>query len=151
MPYSRKSTFVALDDRHAVEQDALGQPRFLPGEYEPVEIVACTAVAGDPNIWVPEVDVTYFIVAARVIASDSPMPLGTVAHWVNRLRFRGPHQLKEFLVEATGVPGKEHHRITADVVEFVVSAENPLAGVKLRLKVEDPKPSGYLHHVWKRV
>lgn len=148
---------MKLDERHASEQDALGQPRFEPGRYV-VELVKCSATAGDPAIWEGEKhEVLYYVVAAMIIEAygedGDPRPelIGVVAHWVNRLRFRGPHQLKEFLVEASGIWATEHHRITEDVVEFSVSDENPLEGVKLRLNVLPPKSSGYLHYEWKRV
>lgn len=145
-------TKVILDERHAVEQDAIGDgKRFAPGDYV-VEIVRCYSVDGDPEIWLPEEDVGYFIAECdgweEGGTGDEP-PVR--ASWVNRLRFSGPQQLKAFLAEALDVPAGQYGRITRSICVRVVGPENPLTGVQLRLTVQPPTKSGYMHHVWGRM
>lgn len=146
---------VTLDARHVAEQDAIGDGlRFAAGDYL-VKIVRCYAVDGDAEIWLPETSVTYFVCEMEAIGWDetqwagSPSPCR--ACWVNRLRFNGMAQLKVFLIEAFGISKSEHGEITEAICEKIVGAENPLAGVRLWLRVNSPKASGYMHHEWHRV
>lgn len=140
---------AVLDARHQAEQDLIGQPRFPTGDFF-VKITRCYAVSGDVQLWLPEEDITYFVVECRAMRVKAPVLMH--GNWVNRLRFNGHAQLKEFAVEAANLPVDRHDLVTEQVCEEIVSAENPLADVILRLHVGSPKqPSGYMHHRWGRV
>lgn len=147
VPKQRKH--ASLDARHQAELDAIGLPRFESGDFI-TRVIRCYAVAGDEAIWLPETDVTYFVVECRSVRPAAPVPM--TRSWVNRLRFNGHAQLKEFIIEAAGMAPARHDLITEAVCEEVVSDLNPLAGTILRLHVSPPKqPSGYMHHRWGRV
>lgn len=140
---------VTLDERHAAEQNAIGEgARFAPGDYL-VEIVRCYAVAGAEEIWLPEKDVTYFVAECDAFGERDPAHGPERASWVNRLRFNGFAQLKGFLAEAMA---KQVHEITEALCLEVTGAGNPLAGVRMQLRVQEPKggPGGYQHHQWRR-
>lgn len=144
---------VQLDERHAAEQNAIGEgKRFAPGDYV-VEIVRCYAVDGDPEIWLPETDVTYFVAECSAQEDGSDPAWTGVASWVNRLRFNGAAQLKAFLIEAMSLTPARSREIDAVFCEYVVGPKNPLAGVCLQLHVSEPKggPGGYQHHSWRRL
>lgn len=143
---SKKRKYATLDHRHEAEQDAIGFPRFFAGNFV-VKIRSCYAVDGDPKIWKPE-DVTYFV--AEFVGLAMPSQAFIHAHWVNRLRFNGMAQLKEFMLVALNKPWGHHESITEAVIEEAVSEENPLADALMWLHVSPPKEGGYMHHAWKR-
>lgn len=77
-------------------------------------------------------DLSFFVVECRILQSTNPLlAAGRFAEWTVLLKPSSLGSIREFVSAAGGVPESE---VDETAMDFVVSAENPLAGEKARVE-----------------
>lgn len=106
-------------------------PYFLEGRYK-VRIDTCKAIVSRNGI-------AFFVVEATILESNNPeRPAGSRCSWLQKIQTdMGPVNIKKFVGAANGLdPASEevNREVNQDVVEYVVSDDQPLAGTVMPLQ-----------------